>query len=595
MPIRLCSAVRHHVSRPSYFSLLLILCFVAIYSLGVGLAGVVAGKRGYPHKIKSLATRFVPQRSISDVVFSERTTNLHSLTIARVKIGNGLGSGGGLAELAGHVLFASSKGRLGYLGPHNDLHSINATVPMGLDALRDSPLYKDPLFSFSNFRVAGLLAVQTGPSTFRLFVSHHHYRPGCMGFEVSSILLEADEKGVRVAPTPQHDGVGSVEYTSSSAPVAPNWDEVFIARPNCIRTKDRNWPFGGLQAGGRLAQLDDHTVLLSIGDHQFDGFNDSWAVSMDPTTDLGKIIKIDMRTGASQIYAMGVRNPQGLAVARDGRVWETEHGPQGGDEVNLIREGANYGWPIVTYGMNYGYPRRNWSFAPVPGAHDGYQTPAFAFVPSVGISSIAEPDVSEFPSWRNSLIASSLRANTLFLLRIEGDRIVYAEPISADHDRVRDIISLRDGSLAYLSDEGDIVFIRNAECLMKSRRPAVISGLASLTEPYPEEAPAPQLPPVDRGRQVYFRVCANCHALDGGIRAGPPLNGVTKRRVGSAKGFAYSDALAKYDEPWTRDLLTSFLTEPDRYFHGTAMRDPSVSWTEVPSIISFLETTRLTK
>lgn len=595
MPIRLCGAIRRHVSRHSFFSLLLILCFGAIYSLGVGLAGVVAGKRGYPDKIKLLATRFVPQLRNSDVVFSERTTNLHSLTITRIKIGNGLGSGGGLAELAGYVLFASSKGRLGYLGQHNDLHSINATVPMGLDALRDSPLYKDPLFSFSSFRVAGLLAIQIGPSTFRLFVSHHHYRAGCMEFGVSSILLEADEKGVRVAPTSQPDVVGSVEYTSSSEAVPPSWNDVFVARPNCIRTKDRNWPFGGVQAGGRLAQLDDHTVLLSIGDHQFDGFNDAWAVSMDPTTDLGKIVKIDIRTGVSQIYAIGVRNPQGLTVAQDGRVWETEHGPQGGDEVNLIKEGGNYGWPIVTYGMNYGYPRRNWPFAQVPGAHDGYQTPAFAFVPSVGISSIAEPDISEFPSWRNSLIASSLRANTLFLLRIEGDRIVYAEPISADHDRVRDIISLRDGSLAYLSDEGDIVFIRNAEGLRKSQRPATISGLASLSEPYPEEVPAPQLPPADRGRQVYLRVCANCHALDGGIRAGPPLNGVTRRRVGSAKGFGYSEALAKYDEPWTRDLLTSFLTEPDRYFHGTAMPVPPVSWMEVPSIISFLETTSLTK
>ncbi len=575
MLARVCNAAVRWASRRPRLAIFLAFCCFAGYSIALTGAGVVAGveaqKRDYPAKLRDRLKGFVAKRD-QTVRWTKRLTNSHTLEIARVRIGNGLGYGGGLAEIAGNLLFASSKGRFGYLDTRNHIHPLDITVPMNLEALRQSPHYEDPLYKYTSMRVADLLVVQTSPAHFVLYVTHHSYKPNCMQFKVSSIEIEADAEGIRVK--------------------GQNWEEVFVARPHCIRDKDRSWRFVGEQAGGRLVQLDADSLLLSIGDHQFDGFNDAWAAPMDAETDLGKIVKIDLRTGQSRIYATGLRNPQGLTVARDGRVWETEHGPQGGDEVNLIREGANYGWPIVTYGMNYGYPRRAWPFNPVSGSHDGYTPAAFAFVPGVGISNIIEPDPAEFPNWQDSLIASSLSGNKLFLLRIEGDRVVYAEQIKADRDRVRDIISMRNGQIAYLSDKGDLVFIRNAERHEGNQRDFPSIVISSLSNPFPEELPPSAMGPVELGRHMYLGVCASCHALDGGIGIGPPLNGVVGRRVGSVSGYGYSRALAGYDGLWTRELLTSFLTDPDRHFHGTKMPIAPISWTQVPNIISFLQTTR---
>ena len=87
---------------------------------------------------------------------------------------------------------------------------------------------------------------------------------------------------------------------------------------------------------------------------------------------------------------------------------------------------------------------------------------------------------------------------------------------------------------------------------------------------------------------MYSKVCAQCHALDGAVGAGPPLNGVVGRRVGSIPGYSYSEALARYNGVWTRDLLITFATDPNKDFHGTTMAVAPISWGEVPNIISFL-------
>ena len=143
-----------------------------------------------------------------------------------------------------------------------------------------------------------------------------------------------------------------------------------------------------------MVRYGSDTILVSVGDHQFDGFYDSQAVAMDPASDLGKLVEVNIKTGASRHFAVGLRNPQGLAIAPDGRIWETEHGPQGGDEVNLMMEGRNYGWPIVTYGMAFGNPPKNWPANPKAGSHDGYTRPRYAFVPSIWNR---QPPCARFP------------------------------------------------------------------------------------------------------------------------------------------------------------------------------------------------------
>src|SRR6202012_2868249 len=126
-----------------------------------------------------------------------------------------------------------------------------------------------------------------------------------------------------------------------------------------------------------------------------------------------------------------------------------------------------------------------------PGGHDGYTRPRFAFVPSVAPTSIIAPDPNEFPNWSDSLLMCSLRGNTLYVMKTDGDDIVYAEPIPFDGYRLRDVISMPDGSLAILADCGSLLLVRNAEMHRNDPQRIEVKGLSSLPRPLPEEAPSP--------------------------------------------------------------------------------------------------------
>jgi cytochrome c2 len=403
-----------------------------------------------------------------------------------------------------------------------------------------------------------------------LYASFNRFAGSCFEFVVAKISLEANDQIIR--PT-------------------TGWRDVWIAKP-CVPLKDRGYLFVGIQAGGRMVRRTDDTILIAVGDHQMDGFYDSRAVSMDPTNDLGKLIELNIKTGASRHFAIGLRNPLGLTVAHDGRIWETENGPQGGDEVNLMIEGRNYGWPIVTYGMVYGHPPKNWPFNPRPGGHDGYARPRFAFVPSVAPTNIIAPDPREFPNWSDSLLMCSLRGNTLYVLKTDGDDIVYAEPIHFDGYRLRDIISMPDGRLAILADDGSLLLLRNAEIHRDDKPHIEVSGLSSLPRPSLEEAPsASTLTTQQAGHAYFLGACANCHGLEGEVGIGPPLNGVVGRRVAKIPNFGYSTALASRDDTWTESLIEKFITNPQSVAPGTRMPETGLGDIHADAIAAYLKTT----
>lgn len=548
------------------------------YGAGLGAAGwllgkgrdlgpvrswMVAGKKVYSGlKGDSYATG--PSR------WEPAITHLHDLEIAEVELGWGATMGGAIAEMDGNIVFSAPQGRMGYLSRDLRLVPLDVTPPMNLDALLAAPIYKDPLFQISEFRVLDLFAKKTGEGAYDLYVSHHRFAGDCFEWVLSRIAFTVDADGV--AP-------------------AGDWEEMFVARP-CMVSKQASVLFAGSEAGGRIVALDDDTLLLSIGDHQFDGFNDPYQAAMDPASDLGKIIRFDIASKTASIYAMGLRNPQGLTVAADGRVWETEHGPQGGDEINLIREGANYGWPKVSYGVNYGYPRRDWPFNDVQGGHEGYEKPAFAFVPSIGISNLVVPDADEFPLWRDDLVVLSMRANTMFLARREGDRIVYAEPFVMQGRRLRDVISMSDGRLAILEDSGVLHFIRNADRphAGPTAETFTVTGVEDVALTRAQQFIPENVSPAERGRQVFASRCSSCHTIDGGPGPGPSLKGVYRRKIGGVEGYPYSPALADHGGVWNEANLTSFLTEPRRRFDGTTMPQPTISWEEVPAVVAYLKT-----
>jgi len=535
-------------------------------------AGVLAERRGYPDKAWRQITAMMEQHETEQTAeWHQAVLNQHTLEWAAVRIGPP-SRGGGIAEIDGNVVFATPQGRINYLNRNNELGSLDLRTPMNLEVLRRAPVMEDPLFDISTVRTHDLFVRPAAePGRYELYATFSRYvSDNCFNFVMARAQIAADGATLR--------------------PVSPDWEELFVARPGCIRYKDRSWRFVGDQAGGRMQMLNDHTMLISIGDHQFDGFNDSHNAPMDPAWDLGKIIAFDLNTRHSRIYARGLRNPQGLVVMRDGRIVETEHGPQGGDEINVIREGGNYGWPLVTYGMNYGFPRRTWLSDPTPGGHGGYDHPAIAFVPSVGIANLTQPSAHEFPLWAdNDLILGSMRARTLFHVRIDGDRVGYTEPLPFGDYRLRDMITMNDGRIVILTDSGSLIFIRNADLHENEPREFNVTGLQSLPE---DDALPADASPQERGRHFYGAACASCHSLDGEIGIGPPLNGVIGRRIGSVEGFGYSPALAGQDGVWTADALANFASDPQGRYPGTTMPPSTMSWTAMPDIAAFLRTTR---
>lgn len=150
-----------------------------------------------------------------------------------------------------------------------------------------------------------------------------------------------------------------------------------------------------------------------------------------------------------EIWSWGHRNIQGLAVRPGtGQLWLHEHGAQGGDEVNLVKRGANYGWPRVTRGVNYGgaeiTPHRS-----LPGMED----PVHVWTPSIAPSGLAFYQGDAFPGWRGSMLVGALRARALVRLTLEGDRVVAEERIPVYGERIRDVRIGPDGRVYLLTDD----------------------------------------------------------------------------------------------------------------------------------------------
>ncbi|WP_291298911.1 PQQ-dependent sugar dehydrogenase [Elioraea sp.] len=211
----------------------------------------------------------------------------------------------------------------------------------------------------------------------------------------------------------------------------------------------------GLHFGCRMAFGRDGMLYAGFGDR----------FQMNRSQDLadlnGKIIRVTEdgaipadnpfvgRAGArGEIWSWGHRNIQGLLVdPGTGALWAHEHGPQGGDEVNLVMRGANYGWPRATHGVNYGGSTITENRS-LPGMTD----PLHVWVPSIAPSGFAAVTGPAFPGWQGSLLVGALRDRTLVRLTREGDRIVAEERIAMFGERIRDVRVGPDGRVYVLTD-----------------------------------------------------------------------------------------------------------------------------------------------
>jgi glucose/arabinose dehydrogenase len=211
--------------------------------------------------------------------------------------------------------------------------------------------------------------------------------------------------------------------------------------------------------GSRLAFDAEGHLFITVGER---GQGDR---AQDLGQDNGKVIRLDPdgsvpednpfvgTAGArSEIFSYGHRNPQGMAIhPQTGVPWLNEHGARGGDEVNVVRPGVNYGWPVITYGIDY-------SGAPIgEGTHkEGMAQPIHYWVPSIAPGGMAFYDGAAFPEWRGDLFVGALKAELLVRLELDGERVVAEERLlDGALGRIRDIEVGPDEFLYLLTDEGD--------------------------------------------------------------------------------------------------------------------------------------------
>jgi len=219
---------------------------------------------------------------------------------------------------------------------------------------------------------------------------------------------------------------------------------------------------GTAHFGSRLAFGPDGMLYITTGD-RFETPRRVHAQRLD--NHLGKVLRIapDGTVPADnpfvgrgdarpEVWTLGHRNVQAMAFDPQGRLWTVEHGPQGGDELNLIRPGLNYGWPVVSYGEEY-------SGAPIEGAvtaRPGYEQPVYYWDPVIAPSGAEWYTGDAFPAWRGSLFVGSLRERRLVRLVVEGDRVTGEEHLLMERGkRIRDVRQGPDGAIYVVTDEDD--------------------------------------------------------------------------------------------------------------------------------------------
>ena len=164
------------------------------------------------------------------------------------------------------------------------------------------------------------------------------------------------------------------------------------------------------------------------------------------------------RAGAlPEKWTLGNRNMQGAALhPQTGELWTHEHGPQGGDEVNVMRSGLNYGWPVITYGVNYGLGTKIGEGQ----AKAGLEQPLRVWVPSIAPSGMAFVSGSQFPQWQGNLLVGALRGQMLVRLTLDGEKVLGEERLLQGRSRLRDVRMGPDGLVYLLTDEAQGSLLR---------------------------------------------------------------------------------------------------------------------------------------
>ena len=223
----------------------------------------------------------------------------------------------------------------------------------------------------------------------------------------------------------------------------------------------------GVHFGARIVFRGDKTLFLTLGDR---GNRDA---VQDPKTGIGKVIRLNrdgtvptdnprVTGGLPEVWSTGHRNIQGAALhPADGALWAHEHGPQGGDELNRVVPGGNYGWPIASYGCPYGVPEGDRCRIGGGKHPEGYREPVSYWVPqSIAPAGLIFYSGKRFPEWKGDAFIGALRGQALWRVRVENNRETARERLFAElKERIRDVAEGPDGWIYLLTDGGKLIRI----------------------------------------------------------------------------------------------------------------------------------------
>jgi glucose/arabinose dehydrogenase len=236
-------------------------------------------------------------------------------------------------------------------------------------------------------------------------------------------------------------------------------DEAYMEDVRIIFRQDGP-PSSGNHFGCRIVQMPDNNLFLTMGDH-FTARDEAQNLS----NHIGKIVRIapdgsvpkdnpfvDRNGAKPEIWSYGHRNSQGAAINPvSGKLWIHEHGPRGGDEINIPQAGKNYGWPVIGFGIDYNGARIHDS-----AGKPGMEQPIRQWTPVIAPSGMAFYTADMFPRWKNNLFIGGLASTALVRLELDGEKIIKEERLLRDmHERIRDVRDGPDGALWLLTDSNN--------------------------------------------------------------------------------------------------------------------------------------------
>ena len=311
----------------------------------------------------------------------------------------------------------------------------------------------------------------------KLYRKHNETITEITGFPTVFVSGQGGLLDIRVHPDyPENGWI----YASYASVITGNAGELKLIRFRISGTQVSNveeiFSTGGSNTwhghyGSRIAFDKDNYLYLSVGEGgstSYGGPSTGNNNAQDTKSNWGKVHRLTDsggipadnpvlpgNTAPTSVYSYGHRNPQGLAVNPvTGEIWATEHGPKGGDEINNISKGANYGWPAYSIGVNYdGSVISSGHTAP------GIKPPLYTWTPSIGICGMAFITSDAFKAWKGNLVISGLASQKLYRCVVEGNEVTEETILLSGQGRVRNVIQGPDGSL-YVSVEGPGRIIR---------------------------------------------------------------------------------------------------------------------------------------